>query len=118
MCFKQKLHGYDRSRLIGKVHEYSVDDFIAYLVLRINYLLSAKGETNDTQKNKLTIDFPVIARQIEAWVDKQNGVIVQSSDSKDHEQLSRLLRRIEEVLLIREGMLRSFSHVISMARVA
>ncbi len=106
-----KLYNYDRSKLIGKVHEYSIDDFIAYLQLRVGYLLSSKaGESVgdlDEYTNKLTIDFPLIAKQIHAWTMTQSDVLVKSADKQDWKQVCFLHRLSEEIILIREGLLRS-----------
>ncbi len=106
-----KLFGYDRIKLIGKVHEYSVDGFIAYLQLRISYLLRSKvGEPvgdSDEYTNKLTIDFPIIAKQIHAWTMTQSEVLVKSADKQDSKQVGFLHRLSEEIILIREGLLRS-----------
>ncbi len=106
-----KLYNYDRSKLIGKVHEYSVDDFIAYLQLRIAYLVSSKVESYDDHSqrrvDKLTLDFPVVAKQFWAWTLSQADKIVLSEEEADKKQLSFLCSLMEQVLLIREGMLRS-----------
>ena len=99
-----KLHDYDRSKLIGKVHEYSIDDFVAYLQLRIAYLLSAKGSDLD----KLTVDFPVIVKHLHAWTVAQSEVLPKSTDFfGDWKQLELLRQLVEQILFTREGMLRS-----------
>jgi hypothetical protein len=97
-----KLHNYDRSKLIGKVHEYTIDDFIAYLQLRIAYILSTKGSSVD----KLTIDYPVIFKQLHAWTVAQREALLQSADEEDFKQLCLLSQLVGQVITIREGMLR------------
>ncbi len=107
-----KLFNYDRIKLIGKVHEYKLDDLIAYLQLRISYLVSVKGElsaeeSKAAQIDKLTIDFPIISKHFCAWAKAQEGQMAQSFDPQDKKQFGFLGSLMEQVLLIRESMLRS-----------
>jgi len=58
------------------------------------------------QINKLTIDFPLIAKQCYAWTVTQAEKMTMSSDKQDKKQLQFFVSLMEQIQLIRQGILR------------
>jgi hypothetical protein len=87
LAHMSKLHGYDRSKLIGPLNSYSLDDFRAYLRQRLKYIWDQLIDFFDTSADKLVElihgDFTQIATQLTQWLDVHQEELLQAEDQND-----------------------------------
>jgi hypothetical protein len=85
-----KLHGYDRSKLLGKVHQYGLQDFHNYALKRCQFIIRESFATSndDYDITSPRIDVPIFNRHVHEWLTAQHDTLILSSSGDDQSILT------------------------------